>query len=314
MSGMVNQLIKPNFFVIGAPKSGTTAMSEYLSDHKNVFFSDPKEPCYWCDDFVALRKLRGINSIETYLGLFAPANSCHYAIGEGSTLYLYSQHAIRNIMTFTPQAKFIVMVRNPIEIAHAYHMQMVFSFFEDEKDFEKAWNLQEQRSHGNFIPRDCLVPQLLQYREVARIGYQLDRLLHQVPKEQIRIILFDDFLEAPNDAYRQVLRFLTLQDDGRTKFPRINEGMTYRYRSMTKLFRERHVQLVMRYMKSILSKRSFNLANNFKTLLMRKKHARPPLKIAFRQKLIGDFTNDIRMIERITKRDLSHWMRKQNAK
>ena len=148
---------KPDFFLIGAPKCGTTALATYLSEHPNILLSDPKEPQYFCKDL----KWYGnpVKSDEDYLRRFFPGleGSPAAIVGEASSLYLYSKVAVPNILSFQPEAKFIVMLRNPVEMAYSLHSMLCFQGEEDEKDFLKAWHLQDQRRAGRFIPDGLLV-------------------------------------------------------------------------------------------------------------------------------------------------------------
>ncbi len=102
---------KPDFFIIGAPKCGTTALATYLAEHPNIQLSDPKEPHYFCKDL----KAGGppVASDKDYVRRFFPGleESGASAAGEASVWYLYSDVAVRNILRFQPDAKFIVMLR-----------------------------------------------------------------------------------------------------------------------------------------------------------------------------------------------------------
>ncbi len=134
----------PNFFIIGAPKAGTTALSEYLRGHPQVFFSEPKEPHFFNDDFSA----RHTYDMDTYLSYFKDADEEYKAIGEGSVFYLSSKNAVPNILKKNPNAKFIVMLRNPVSMAQSWHAQAIHSFGETVLDFDKAWHLQDKRKES----------------------------------------------------------------------------------------------------------------------------------------------------------------------
>lgn len=152
--------VTPNVFLIGAPKCGTTAMMQYLGEHPNVFTSVPKEPFYWCPDFARSRHEPKFDGLDDYLALFAEADPAqHKVVMEGSTRYLQSVEAIPAILAFNPQARFIAMVRDPVEVAQAYHMEQRFSLHEDVEDFRTAWNLQDQRAAGQQIPATCGEPE-----------------------------------------------------------------------------------------------------------------------------------------------------------
>ena len=136
--------IKPNLFIIGAPKCGTTAKAHYLSEHPDVFMCPEKEPHYFNTD---LNYKRGkSDDLEEYLNLFSGATE-EKIVGEASVWYLYSKEAVRNILEFNPNAKFIIMVRNPIKMAPSLHQQLFYNGRETEKDFNKAWCLQTKLSN-----------------------------------------------------------------------------------------------------------------------------------------------------------------------
>lgn len=142
----------PNFFIVGAPKTGTTALCQYLSDHENIFLSEPKELFFWNTDFPGQVAHGRCKNLESYLKKFADARPAHKAVGEGSTHYFVSETAIRNLMTFNPKARVIAMLRNPIDVAYAYHGELVFNFMETEKDFETAWRNQAARVAAGECP------------------------------------------------------------------------------------------------------------------------------------------------------------------
>lgn len=216
---------KPNFFIVGAPKCGTTALSAYLSGHPNIFFCNPKEPHYFASDLDGHRPIR---SLDAYLELFRKAGPQHLAVGEGSVFYLYSKNALSNIHEFNPAAKIIVMLRDPVELIQSLHQQYLHGLYENEPNLERAWGLQEKRRGGNAIPRLCRQPELLLYGEMGKLGAQLERLYSIFPDCQIKIIRFEDFVKNTAEVYRDVLRFLSVPDDGRVSFPKINEAQGFR--------------------------------------------------------------------------------------
>ena len=138
---------RPNFFILGAPKCGTTALSEYLREHPRAFVSQPKEPHYFCGDF-DYYYAPGQRSEEHYLRLFDAATDDHLAVGEASVWYLYSADAARNIAAFDPATRVIVMLRNPVDLVPSLHSQLLYMLDEDEPDPARAWELQEARRRG----------------------------------------------------------------------------------------------------------------------------------------------------------------------
>ncbi|MEM9410170.1 MAG: sulfotransferase, partial [Planctomycetota bacterium] len=156
--------ILPNTFIIGAPKSGTSSMASYLGEHPDVFVSDPKEPFFWSDDYPKLKLRFGMTSLDKYLEIYSQDGAARKIRIDGSTNYLASNIAVCNILRHQPNAKFIVMLRNPVEVVQAFHAEVVFSGIETEFNFERAWELQFARQRNpNLNPLYCEAPQFLQY-------------------------------------------------------------------------------------------------------------------------------------------------------
>lgn len=297
---------QPNFFIAGASKSGTTAMSYYLREHPHIFMPQRKEPHYFADDLPGLRK---VHTLDAYLALFRPSSEQQSAVGEASACYLYSTVALHNIYRFNPQAKIILMLRNPIDLIAAFHAELLYNLFEDQPDLEVAWNLQSARREGRSIPPHSPEPRLLQYAQFAQFGAQVERLLHIFPPEQVHITLFDDFVAAPDVCYRQILDFLhiTLQD--RMHFPRINERKTHRIRWVG--------EFLMHWKPAFLVKpwQQFKQLLGIEQLCLRKtivswntrKNKQPGLSPHFRAQLVNTFRADIDLLASILRRDLSHW-------
>ena len=186
--------MQPNFFLVGAPKCGTTALASYLRDHPQIFMTDPKEPYFLGEELRPFARLLGIHTESDYENLYASANPRNHRIaGEASTLYLSSRSALVNISHKYPEAKLVAMVRNPIDAAYAFHMQMFLTLHEPVSDFEHAWDLQESRAAGKDLPDACKVPRLLQYREVAAFGTQLEQLFQIFEPKRVLVLPFDEF-------------------------------------------------------------------------------------------------------------------------
>ena len=188
-------MIKPNFFILGAPKCGTTSLAAWLAEHPQIYLSPQKEPHFFNTDHK-----RFFNTLEKYEALFSGVTRQHIAIGEASVWYLYSAAAVSNILTYTDDAKFIVMLRNPIDMAPSLHEELVFTGREDVTDFAEAWRLQETRRHGRSLPRMVWEPKYVQYGDVCKLGQQVARLFEKVPRERVKLILLEDI--AKNSARR----------------------------------------------------------------------------------------------------------------
>src|SRR3569623_722804 len=101
------------------------------------------------------------------------------------------------------------------------HQERLIQFYDAVMDIETAWNQQADRLAGRHIPPRCVQPELLQYGQMGRYADRLEEFLREVPEEQRRVILFDDFVERTQATYQGVLEFLGVRDDGRTDFPKV---------------------------------------------------------------------------------------------
>jgi hypothetical protein len=231
------------------------------------------------------------------------------AIGDASACYLYSSVAIKEIYQFNSQAKIIVMLRNPIDLVYSYHSQLLYASDEDEPDFEKAWRLQDVRKQGKKIPPYCRDSALLQYAAVARLGEQIERLLTIFPREQIEIILFDDFAKFTNQVYERVLYFLEIPSDNRTEFNRINQNKSHKVKIVGS-FSERPPKvlttMIMQVKKLLRIERLYILDKV--RYLNNKIQTRKPLTSSLRAELTAEFEPDINKLSQLINQDLSQWL------
>ena len=289
--------MKPTFFIIGAPKCGTTSLHEYLNRHSQITMSNPKEPHYFSLDI----KNGGIRDYEKYLNCFAHGEKSSLAIGESSTLYLYSKVAIQKIFEYDKDAKFIVMLRNPLEIARSFHQVALKVFGEIEVDFQKAWSLQDKRKLGKSIPMGCVDEQLIIYGDVAKIGLQVERLLSIVSPNKIHFVLYDDFKSSTKFEYMKILDFLNVHREDFPSFKTYNK--TYRIKNVA-------ITKVINYV-SLLKKQmnintGFNVANKIHRINVTKEPL-GKLSSKFLLKMHKYFDDDIRLLSKLIKKDLSKW-------
>ncbi|MFC1705983.1 sulfotransferase [Planctomycetota bacterium] len=287
---------KPNFFIVGAPKCGTTALNDYLGEHPSVFMFRPKEPHYFAFDV----SQRLVPSRSAYLKGFTRNRSSTYgAVGEASVWYLWSQVAIPEIRRFDPEAKLIAVIRNPVDLVYSLHSELLCLLQEDRYDFEEAWRLQQDRRSGLRIPRRCANPQFLQYGEVARLGSQLERALSTFPRKQVKIVLFDDFVSEAQGTFEDVLAFLEVPPDGREDFPRINANRRLRFRWVQGLLPR--LPQIRRWLGRPLG------IHRLVTRLNVRRRRRPPLRLEFRRELVDVFRGEVDKLSALMGRDLRTW-------
>ncbi|HUB98157.1 MAG TPA: sulfotransferase [Stellaceae bacterium] len=288
---------QPSFFVLGAPRCGTTSLATWLADHPQIYMSPEKEPHYFNVDHKRYR-----TSLASYERLFEPANDRHLAVGEASVWYLYSTAAVANILDYNPAAKFIVMVRNPVDMAYSLHDELLFTRHEDEADFAAAWRLQATRRAGRNLPTLVWEPKFLQYGEACSIGCQLARLYDAVPRDRVHVILFDDLQQDAGAVYSRALRFLGIEDEYRCDFTAHNEAKERRWAAVVRLER-----LVMSAKKLAGIEGGLGLWRHIEAWSSRKRR-RPPLEAAVRRELQHYFEADIHTTERLVGRDLHRWL------
>lgn len=178
---------KPNFFILGAPKCGTTSLAAWLAKHPSVFLSPIEEPHFFNTD-----DRQGLTTLAAYEELFRDARDYHSAVGEASVWYLSSSEAVRNILQYQPDARFIVMLRNPVEMVPALHTEMLLSGHKSVRDFRAAWDLQEERRQGRKLPIFGWARRRLLYGEICALGAQLERLLSVAPAGRVLPVVLVD--------------------------------------------------------------------------------------------------------------------------
>jgi len=230
----------PNLFIVGQPKSGTTALYFLLKQHPNVFFPDEKEPNYFAKDFekevnefykLDLKyKQKPIEtkfkSINEYLKIFSLCKK-EKIIGEASTTYLYSKIAAKEIKKFNHNSKIIIILRDPVEFVislfqeHSHNIEMAESF-------EEAMLLEKIRKKGKYFK--CSAPKsLLYYSERVRYAKQIKRYLNNFPNENILVILFEDFKKDNLRTFKKVCKFIGIDYSFEPKIKIINPSKINRF-------------------------------------------------------------------------------------
>ena len=217
----------PNFFIVGAPKAGTTSLYHYLDQHPEVFMSPIKETNYFSEeirlgnidknwqgwaqreDKSLQQYLRGpmqekrfggiISSRSNYLKLFQNVNG-EKAIGEASVCYLWSKTAAQNIASTVPHAKIIMILRDPVERAFSQYKQAVASGLEG-RSFR---NLVDTNLNFKSDKFDLLHP----FLEFGLYHEQVKRYMELFPAENLRIYLYEDFRQASAETLSDIFRFL----------------------------------------------------------------------------------------------------------
>jgi hypothetical protein len=224
----------PDFFIVGHPKCGTTALYETLRRHPQIYMPDGKEPWFFAPELHVRTPPRPEGTpatLEEYLSLFAAAKP-EQRIGEATALYLWSQTAAARIAQVQPDARIIAILREPSSFLRSLHLQFVQSYVETEADLRKALSLEDQRRRGKAIPRHTYWPDALLYSEHVRYVEQLRRYHSVFAPENVLVLIYDDFRADNEGTVRKVLRFLDVDDTPPLEVPRANPTVSARSRHL----------------------------------------------------------------------------------
>jgi hypothetical protein len=218
----------PDFFIVGAPKSGTTSLFWMLRQHPQIFMPDLKEPRFLATDAPARpgftkfpREGKRPQTLDDYLALFEGAEPGQ-RVGEATTFYLWSRAAPIRIAELQPQARIIAVLREPVSFLHSLHLTNLLISYESERDLRKAMSLEPARREGRQIPRFSARPQVLYYSEHVRYVEKLRRYHDQFPPEHVLVLIYDDLWGDTQATVRRVLRFLDVDEDYPIKSVRTN--------------------------------------------------------------------------------------------
>lgn len=300
----------PNFLLVGAAKSGTTALYSYLRQHPDIFMpAEAKEPMFLAeisneqyDGPGALYAEEKITSLEDYRALFNKVQD-EKAIGEASVPYLYYYaKTIPNIIkTLGQDTKIIVVLRNPIERAYSNYLHHVRDGLEP-LSFEQALDAENERFRQNWWWG-------YQYREGGRYLKQVEAYIHEFGKENVHIELYEDLKKNPHIVTRQIFEFLNVNADF---LP--NMSQKYNVSTVPKSFALQKLLMstnpIRRLAVQLLPKEAKKLMRS----TLEKANSRKPnaLDELNREKLTNEFKEEIILLQDLLGRDLSHWISKTN--
>jgi hypothetical protein len=294
MSGMRT----PNFFVVGAPKAGTTSLCHCLGQHPAVFMSRLKEPCFFApevaefSDQTRKRAAEGafVLDWDRYLELFSAATG-ESAIGEGSVSYLGSIVAPSAIRARIPEARIIMMLRDPIDRLFSHYVGAratgaTFVGF-------VAWAREQFEVEATRRPVQGAV-------WTGRYGLHLTRYLASFPARRVRVHLYDDYVRSPDRVYRDLLTFLDVDPE----YPldarqRHNVTLVPRW----PFLRHRLATPLKRTLHALLPQAVADRARRWSLV------PRPPgPTIDERASLIEIYRDDVVALQGLINRDLSAWL------
>lgn len=308
----------PNFFVVGAAKSGTTSLYEYMKMHPQIYMAPIKETHHFSTDidnskfrpnyarslnkdlskFLETDMQEGIfhafvKERDQYDKLFKNVKD-EKAIGEITNSYLYSQEAARNIFTRFPDAKVIMMLRNPIDRAFSHYLMDLRIGYET-NDFMTALKKDMARD-----PKGWGISNL--YVEIGMYAEQVKRFIEIFPERQRRIYLFDDFKKDAGAVVKDMFTFLGVDPNVDIDYSqKFNPSFIPKNKLIGKLNTQKKIK---DWLKGVLPK---SVKSKFKKTFYTDKDL-PKITPAERKFLADIFRNDVMKLGKLLNRDLSKWV------
>lgn len=308
----------PNFFIVGAAKSGTTSLYEYLRLHPEVYMAPIKETHHFSTDidntkfrpnyaralnkdlskFLDSDMEEGIfhafvKDWNEYARLFKNVNE-QKAVGEVTNSYLYSHEAAKNIIAKFPDARIMMMLRNPVDRAFSHYLMDLRIGYETE-DFMTAVKKDMSRN-----PKGWGISNL--YVEIGMYYDQVKRYIELFPASQRRIYIFDDFVKNPHATMKDIFHFLGVSDETGIDFrKKYNPSFIPKNKFIGKLNTQKRIK---DWLKSVLPK---PVKSKFKKTFYTDKDL-PKIKAEERKFLAGIFREDVMKLSQLLNRDLSFWL------
>jgi hypothetical protein len=298
----------PDFLVVGAPKSGTTSLYRYLEGHPDVYLSPVKEPRYFAFPDAPPRFVgpgaKDLNREivwreEDYRALFAGRQPHHRAGGEASATYLWAPGAAERIARTVPESRLIAILRQPADRAFSHFWHNRARHREPLASFEDALAAEPERRRRHYSFN-------LYYAERGLYGAQLARYLQLFPREQVLVLLFEDFVRDPVDVMARVATHIGVDAEfsfdstvrhnprrGRVRFPRVRRLVT-----SERVVKSRLRAVVPRPLRRTLLRVGRSTVE-----------APERLDPELRARLTKRFEEDIHQLEDLLGRDVSHWLR-----
>ena len=292
----------PNLFIVGAAKSGTTSLHNYLHQHPDVFMCNPKEPHYLINQEIGINRIPvGITNFIVYTDLFSEGEDKKYR-GESSVMYLmYPEIVIPKIKDqFGEDSKIIIMLRNPVERAYSgfQHVKR-YNVKENYPEFKSAWDISEKR----YFDYDEMTP-ASRYKELGLYYKQVKSYLEQF--KNVHIIIYDDYKKDFQKEMNKVFDFLEIENmkvnDGEKHMV---GGWQWEDEKMKKLMIKKN--LLKSFLKIIFPFKSLQQKirqqiQNIKTVKVKEISSED-------KKMLQDFyREDVRQLSELLNRDLNHWI------
>lgn len=277
-------------------------MDLYLKQHPEVFMPERKEPQFFGND---LHSPTFIREQEEYLSLFDSVKD-EKRVGETSVWSLYSERAAGEIKEFESNASIIVMLRNPLEMIPSLHSQYLYTGNEDIENLEEALKAEEERKKGSRIPRTATFVQGLFYRETARYFQQVQRYFEVFGRENVQVIIFDEFKADTAAVFEKTLQFLGVDSGFQPDFQVVNPNKQVRSRVLRD-FSKHPPQKTRRLARALLPSMARQTLSRALDRYNTRYESAQPVNTEILSQLRSEFVPEVEQLSGLLGRDLTHW-------
>jgi hypothetical protein len=283
-------------------------MAHYLASHPDIFIGKKEMNVFGADLHFGHQFYR--RSIPEYMAEFDGRRGQSRA-GEASVWYLLSTQAAAEIKAFNPDARIIIMLREPSEMMHSLYYQFRFDGNEHLATFEEALEAEGERRAGKKIGRQTYFAQGLQYREAARYTDQIRRYFEVFGRSRVHVILYEEFAADVESSYRATLDFLGVDAElGEADFKVLNSNKTVKNPAVRALFGDPLVRATAVAVARKLPRSVFNFLHDIERRVWKmnaRPVTRPPLAPELRAELRREFAWEVERLSALLGRDLGNW-------
>lgn len=304
----------PTFLIIGAGKSGTTALHNYCDQHPEVFMTRIKETNFFelegqrvhytrAEDPLQFHHYpQSINNMEDYQALYLEAQGHEKALGETSPMYLYGEKAPINIKAYVPDVKLIAILRQPTDRLYSRFLHLCRDGDQPTDDFLDALD-----KDSIWWQRNDLVREGFYYTHLKRYFDLFDR-------SQLKVFLYEDLRNNADQLMKELFAYIGVDPNFRPSLEtEYNVSGIPKNRMVDQLIGSNSI--IVRTAKAIAPTvverlKSSPAAQKKLTDLRKKNLDRSPLSAEVRARFLDEvYGQEIEKLAQLLGRDLSHWMR-----
>jgi hypothetical protein len=304
---------RPDFFIVGAPKCGTTALAQFLARHPDIYMPQKEMHFFGRDLNFGPQFYR--RDLDGYLAEFNRWSGQARA-GEASVWYLLSTRAAEEIKAFSPDANIIILLREPASMLYSLYYQFLFDGNEYLPTFEEALEAEHDRIEGRRIGRLTYLTQALAYRSTVCFTEQVRRYFEIFGRERVHVIIYDDLAADTPGTYRDTLDFLGVSSAVELPASQIGGSVSVKSSVLRSILNDPLVRGTAIRLRRWLPGPIFTAIQKAGTRidsLNQISSKRPPMAPDTRLLLQREFAPEVKRLSALLGRDLTHWSRPETG-